>query len=587
MARTTDTPTTGGLPTDPKTTWPPKALQPAFDRMRVLSAWYAGDPEELAMIHGGLHGSEHPFFTHGPTNRPSQYRGGLVGSVARWFWGQPTPSGERRAKLHVPIAGDIATLSADLLFSEPPTVTFEDDTTQEAWDTMAEAMNFDAVLLESAEVQSPLGGVYLVVTWDDQLYPHPFLRAVHADTAVPEWRWGRLAAVTFWHVVGEDGGKVYRHLERHEPGRILHGLYVGASDVLGPEIPLTEHPATAALPRAVPGVENRLTAVYVPNLLPNRLDRNSPMGRSDFSPGVLTLMDALDETYSSWMRDLRLAKHRLVVPRAYMQNQGPGQGARFEAEREIFELIDSMPRQDGGMELTPTAFAIRVTEHMSTADNLVNQIVGRCGYSAQSVGEQGEVAVTATEVEARERRSFITRKKKGRYWKAGLPEIIETLLMVYAARFGGKVTPARPDVEFGDAVAETPEALARTLGLLETAAAISTQEKVRRLNPDWDDEQIREEAERILDESGKRPQPLANPDEITGGGTPPGAVTSPKADPKAGDTGTDTQRSRNGNGTPGEQGKQAAATGQPTGQPSGQRSGQKPAKSAPPARGRR
>lgn len=577
MARTTDATPPRGLPTDPKLTWPPKALQTTFDRMRVLSAWYGGDPEELAMIHGGLHGSEHPFFTHGATNRPSQYRGGLVGSVARWFWGAPTPSGERRAKLHVPIAGDIATLSADLLFSEPPKVTFEDSTTQGEWDRLAGAMNFDAILLEAAEVQSPLGGVYIVVTWDDSLYPHPFLRAVHHDAAIPEWQWGRLAAVTFWRVVEESSGKVYRHLERHERGRILHGLYVGASDVLGPEIPLTEHPSTRNLPSTVPGVPNRLTVAYVPNLLPNRLDRNSPLGRSDYSPGVLTLMDALDETYSSWMRDLRLAKHRLVVPRAYMQHQGPGQGARFEAEREIFELIDSMPRQDGGMELTPTSFAIRVTEHAATADNLVNQIVGRCGYSAQSVGEQGEVAVTATEVEARERRSFITRKKKARYWRSALPEIIETLMIVHTQMFGGKGVPTRPTVEFGDAVAETPEALARTLGLLETAVAISTQEKVRRLNPDWTDEQIEDEAERILDESGKRPQPLANPDEIGGRPTPGGAVTSPKAGPKAEDTATDNGRSQKGNDTGSEQGKQLAKTGQAGGQASGTRKPTPPA----------
>lgn len=536
--KSTAAPSRGGLPTDPKLTWPPKAMQDAFDHMRILSAWYAGNPEELAMIHGGMHGTEHPFFSQGPTGRPSQYRGGIVGSVARWFWGQPTPSGEKRSKLHVPIAGDIATLSADLLFSEPPTFTFDDDTTQTAWDDMADATVMDATLLEAAEVQSPLGGVYVVISWDEALYPHPFFRAVHADAAIPEWQWGRLSAVTFWRVVEDRNGAIYRHLERHERGRILHGLYLGSSDVLGPAVPLTAHPATERLSETVEGVPDRLTVGYVPNMRPNRLDRNSPMGRSDFSPGVLTLMDALDETYSSWMRDLRLAKHRLVVPRAYMQNNGPGQGSRFDAEREIFELIDAMPRSDGGMDLTPTAFAIRVNEHMQTADNLVNQIVGRCGYSAQSVGEQGETAVTATEVEARERRSFITRKKKGRYWTAELATLAETLLMVWSAKFPATakgLTPARPAIEFGDAVAETPEALARTLGLLETAAAISTEEKVRRLNPDWDDTDVQAETKRILDESGKTAamQPLTNPDQVTGAGAD-GSVKPPAAKPAAG-----------------------------------------------------
>ncbi|WP_050586641.1 hypothetical protein, partial [Salinispora vitiensis] len=416
-AEPTATPTTQGLPTDPKATWPPRAMQQTFEHMRVLSAWYGGDPEDLAMIHGGLYGSDHPFFRNGPTDRPSQYRGGVVGSVARWFWGQPTPAGEKRAKLHVPIAGDIATLSSDLLFAEPPAIEFTDDTTQQAWDEMAEATMLDATLLEGAEVQSPLGGVFVVVSWDENLYPHPFFRIVHPDCAVPEWEWGRLSAVTFWRVVEDRHGQIYRHLERHERGRVLHGLYLGASDVLGPAIPLDQHPATARFTPTVDTITGRLTAGYVPNMRPNRLDRNSPLGRSDLSPGVLTLMDALDETYSSWMRDLRLAKPRLVVPRAYMQQQGPGGGARFDAEREIFEAVDSMPKSDGGLELSATTFGIRASEHQATADALVNQIVGRCGYSAQSIGEQGEVATTATEVEARERRSFITRKKKVRYWR--------------------------------------------------------------------------------------------------------------------------------------------------------------------------
>lgn len=520
---TTTPTTTAGLYDNPKTPWPPPHMARAFARMRVLSAWYAGDPEQLAMVHGGLYGNDHPFFRNGPTDRPSQYRGGIVGTVARWFWGTPTPPGEKRAKLHVPLAGDIATLSADLLFAESATFTFTDPAAQDAWDHMADASMLDATLLEAAEVAAPLGGVYLAITWDDTLFGHPFLRAVHADAAIPEWRWGRLSAVTFWRVLDDDDGRVWRHLERHEPGRILHGLYVGTTDVLGPRVPLTTRRETAGLKPIVETVPGRLTVAYVPNLRPNREDRNSPLGRSDFSAGVLTLMDALDETYSSWMRDLRLAKHRLVVPRAYLQHLGPGQGARFDPEREIFEALDAMPPPDGGLALTPTSFAIRVNEHAATADNLVNTIIGRCGYSAQSIGEQGEVALTATEVEARERRSFITSKKKTRYWAAELPTLAETLLMLWAAKFDGRVVPERPRVELAKNIAEAPEALARTIGLLDAANAISTELKVRRLNPDWDDTEVRDEVERILRETGKGP--LADPDQIT--------VTNP-------DTGTDT-----------------------------------------------
>ena len=57
-----------------------------------------------------------------------------------------------------------------------------------------------------------------------------------------------------------------------------------------------------------------LAVVYVPNQRPSSW-RNDPLGqhlgRSDLA-GVESLMDALDEAYSSWMRDIRLGKARLL-----------------------------------------------------------------------------------------------------------------------------------------------------------------------------------------------------------------------------------------------------------------------------------
>ncbi|NKR53031.1 hypothetical protein GS481_02445 [Rhodococcus hoagii] len=57
---------------------------------------------------------------------------------------------------------------------------------------------------------------------------------VDADRAIPEFRWGRLVAVTFWsELTGGDGQEVWRHLERHEPGYIVHAVYKGTATSLG------------------------------------------------------------------------------------------------------------------------------------------------------------------------------------------------------------------------------------------------------------------------------------------------------------------------------------------------------------------
>ncbi|MET7574575.1 hypothetical protein ABZT04_39790 [Streptomyces sp. NPDC005492] len=55
-------------------------------------------------------------------------------------------------------------------------------------------------------------------------------------------------------------------------------------------------------------------------------------------------------------------------------------------------------------------------------------------------------------------------------------------------------------VEFPDVVPPDPGETAQQLNLLNSAGAISTYEKVRRLKPDWRGEKVLEEVARIKDE---------------------------------------------------------------------------------------
>lgn len=497
------------LPED-KTPWPPPALKKIFATYETWSAWYSGDPEELSRLYGG---SSSPV-----ANRPSQFRGGLVGAVARFFWGQPVPTNEPRTKLHIPLAGDIATTSTDLLFSEAPAFTVDDTTTQD-WLNDAIAEGLHTTLLEAGDVASGLGGVFLRVVWDKSISPTPWLDAVHADAAVPEFRWGRLVAVTFWEVVQRDDDVFVRHLERHEPGAILHGVYVGDRDSLGKRVDPAAFPETAqyagdgAVVRTIPGA---LTAWYIPNMRPARCWRNEPaaagLGASDYA-GVVPELDALDETWSSWMRDIRLAKGRIIVPESMLESNGPGKGAAWDPEREVYSTLNML--EAPGQQLTLNQFDIRVDEHERTADKLTEQIVRSAGYSAQSFGLTAEVAVTATEVNARERRSFTTRGKKIQYWRPALRAAVEMLLVI-AKGLGQRVTPQAPDIIFADSVSEAPEVTARTVQLLDVARSASIETRVRLVNPEWDDDQVRAEVDRIKDENNIG-QATEDPATFTGG----------------------------------------------------------------------
>ena len=55
-----------------------------------------------------------------------------------------------------------------------------------------------STLIEAAETCAALGGVFLRVVWDTDIQDRPWIDLVPPDAAVPEFKYGRLVAVTFW-----------------------------------------------------------------------------------------------------------------------------------------------------------------------------------------------------------------------------------------------------------------------------------------------------------------------------------------------------------------------------------------------------
>jgi hypothetical protein len=480
--------------------WPPPEWQPIYARYAEHAAWFSGDPAQLIATYLG-----------------APVKSSVWRTNFDRFWARGQLAPQRRQMLHIPMAGDIATTSSDLLFSEPPRAVIEEEEgkterpVQKRLDELIEKAAVYQTLSEGGETGSALGGVFFRVTWDKTIEPdHPLFTSVDVDKAVPEFRWGRLMAVTFWENLQTTPGpgmappagtskEVWRHLERHEPGVVLHGLYHGDIANLGTKMPLDSLPLGFKGMDVIETGVDRLTACYVPNMRPNRLYRGSPLGRSDYD-GVEAIMDSLDEVWTSWMRDLRLARARLIVPKEIMDPQGKGQGAFFDVDQEVFESLDMPP----GKELiVPSQFAIRTKEHAETALALVERIVAAAGYSASTFGLQADkiVAQTATEITNRERRTYVTRAKKITYWSHPLAEILETLLEVDAAQFGAHDT-YRPRIDFPTSIRQDVKENATIIGLLRNAEAASVETRVRMAHPEWNDEMVDNEVESIRAEGG-------------------------------------------------------------------------------------
>lgn len=460
-------------------TWPP--IPWLWAQYRENGAWYSGDPTRLS-------------------------------ADTRGFW-----KTAECAKVHVPLAADLASMAAGFLFCGSPTITHDNEETSKRAQEIADRNALYSKLLQAVELQTALGGVFLKWNWDTARAGYPLLRIVPADAGLPYYVNGLLDSVRFWAVVKTtaDGGTIWRLEERYtSDGRITSKLFEGSANDLGREHSLADLPETAGInPEANSGT-GMLLATYVPARLPNRLKPYEPYGRSDYE-GLHTLFSALDEAYSSMLRDIRLGKTQIIVPAEFLEKSvrdlmfatatsDPNAIKwTYNKSDEAYVALNIDPENKSA---TITTFqpSIRAEEHQKAIDDIVRRILTLAGYAPQSGGLDIEGrAESGTALNVRERRSMQTAETKKTYWWHALLDIVRAGLALDKAVFTRElVLDGELTVEFADNTQPDMQTLADTLDKLERAGAVSTETKVRLLHPDWDDGQVAEEIARIREERG-------------------------------------------------------------------------------------
>lgn len=487
------------LPTPTEDTpWPPKLWEPIRQDIAEWDVWYSGDADRLAAFYA-------------PASKDQR----------RWrmpFWGRPAtdPTRPEPKRVHMPLAAGIAEAAADLLFGETPVFEAEGSTDELA--ELVEVIGLGPLLIEGAELASGLGGVFLVPAWDRSVSDRPFLRVVDADLGIPEFGAGRLTAVTFWTDVETDDEGTWRHLERYEvrvdtEGRatswMLHGLYRGDKDHLGIRMPLMAKAQTKRYANADGLGETNLTellgltrclASWVPNTRPNRKRRKHPlgrwMGRAD-TAGLESMMAMLDRSWSALDRDIDLGKARVIIPEQYLQRDGRGSGAWFDADQEVFSPVNVPPNDRSEVGIETVQPEIRTETLVAASQAVFDAVVAGAGYSNQSLGRDAEGGVkTATQVDAEGSLSDRTTDKKRKYWEPRLCDALEVLMMIDRKVFSGAVEPVRPTVSWPEHDQDQRD-LASILNLISLAKAASTETKVRMLNREWDDTEVEAEVDRI------------------------------------------------------------------------------------------
>lgn len=541
--------------------WPPLTVAPMLPKMAEWAAWYSGEPSRIIDMYAAQSGVGTSSST----------------SVPWWrFWSRARAGadGYQRALLHVPVASDLAAISGSLLFGEPPKIRVRPDEEKVAADQAAEAEaksaqkridnpfvetttddvatvqaqdearlapkttpegkaekrllqiaeegDLYARLVEAAESAAAIGGVYVYPVWDTDLRGVPLLGIAQADMAVPTFKWGFLQAVTFHRVTRREGSRVWRHIEVHEvegtgetrKAVVLHALYDGNETNLGVLASLESDPETAGLESRIELPFPELDVEYVPNIRPNRLWRASGHGVADIQ-GSETLLDALDETYASWMRDVRLAKARIIVPSEYLRPDPEGKPA-FDIDHEIYTPMEMEPglTQDARAMLAHQ-FQIRWMEHAKTAADLVERIVSNAGYTPSTLGATGDLSGAGTALRISEHKTLLTLRKKSGWWRTAIANVLYHMMLIDAEVFGSGIKAIRPTVLTSDSIIDNPLELAQTALAMKSAEAASTETRVRMLHPDWSSAEVAQEVERI-----KGDAKAANPPMVGGFGNP-------------------------------------------------------------------
>lgn len=483
--------------------WPPKLYRPALEAVTHDRGWLLGTPQRATM------------FQPRPYMSRAQFNGGLVGATARGLLGRPTaPSRRGTAAVgrHLPVAAELTETVGDLLFGNALQVRTEGWSEQldASLQDMVATDAFTASMVAAGARCSALGWEFGRIVWNTSVSPHPWIEWVPADRAFATYEWGRLTEVTFVDEYEDEGGSdVYRLTQTHRRGEIEYTLWKGGATVLGMPVPFTDREETAYLAdvvedgtRVYTGMD-LLTAVMVPNREANPAWDGNPQlrhyGKSDIQHGGGLWAD-IDHIYTDFMHEVDSARARLLISEDYLQTLAPGEGTVFDWFRDVYPL-GATKDETGSIERVQ--FDMRVEQYLQTLEYATLRAVGSVGLSPMTVGMDNRGGdLTATEIRARSEKTTRTWRARSRYWRAGLQNIITAWAHMDALINGWPTPPTMVQVAMQEPIQDTDFDRARTVRELRDSGAASIRYLVKRLHPEWGEEEIEAEVEEIRRDQG-------------------------------------------------------------------------------------
>jgi hypothetical protein len=423
-----------------------------------------------------------------------------------WWWSDAERLA-RQVYLVDPLGERIPAVWADLMFGEEPVFEAGLKGDQDHLDEWIEVNEFPSQLRWAEEMCSSEGETW----WRHVSVPalgHCITEFHSRLNVIPLFIGRKLVAAAFVSILEQTDREETVYLEVHGEGVILNRLYRAApgTKLSGKGLPLGSHDATEnLLPVWSHGLEMLCGRV------PNKLGRDWRIGLSDYK-GISGLLLALNETVNVAQENLRLTgKQKVVIPERYLNLQGRlPQGTEIIVATEVDQDPDKVKNDFAQITWEFDAAAL-----IAYQESLTNTILTRARVAPQLAGMGSEGPATGPGWRSRLVDTLLALDGKAAYWDDALPDMLQAAMRVENLRGlrGGWKNPDKPPTfKRNDALPDDPEGLSRRTVMEVNANVRSRKTAIAMNNPNWGDQRVDEELERIRAEKDLMLKATAAPD---------------------------------------------------------------------------
>ncbi len=302
------------------------------------------------------------------------------------------------------------------------------------------------------------------------------------------------------------GKKFYTLLEWHEwkdkEYVITNELYQSLnSNDLGTKVPLSLLYPDLEEVVTIQNLKRPLFVYFKPNIA-NNFDTSSVLGVSLIANALDTLK-TLDIAFDSFQREFVLGKKKIIVPESAVKtvmDPRTGEFVRyFDADDEVYQALNVGDMDSN--QVKDIQVVLRVEEHISAINALLNILAMQVGFSAGTFTFDGQGVKTATEVVSENSKTFRTKNAHETLIEEGLKELIQTICQV-AELYDVFSVPGdfEISIDFDDSIAEDRQANATYYGGLVSQGLMPKVKAIMRIF-DLTEEEAKEWLQMIQEES--------------------------------------------------------------------------------------